>query len=430
MANAHLSGDGIGIPKNPTMTRAQAIEYICANPWPMLRPARKKGFVCPVCGSGTGKRGTGMDIAPRTSEIGHPRFICNACGAREGAAYHNRDALDLLRDSEHIGDFNALLRRACEVWGLPWPLARDGRRAPVRKGGRNGAAPGAGAFGSRPAAPSADQTDQSDYRAYLGRVAGEMARQLDILEGGRKGASPRLADFVAIRRLDPRLLRLYGIGYDAAWRHPSAPNAPASERIIIPIAPGAYKARALDIDAPHKKRYLQAGTRPPGTVFGGKIALSPRSYELSGGNQAAGRAVIATEGELNALAVTAAIGYEHERRDGADAWGLRCPAVAMGSTWDAAQLASWHGLHAKELAGAPWILVPDGDAAGRAAMETAARGLRDQGARVAVLGVCRDGEDPASVYVDDPGRLRGELCGAIAAAGGAAAWMQADKAIL
>ncbi|MBR5184737.1 MAG: hypothetical protein IKW19_00425, partial [Akkermansia sp.] len=44
-----------------------------------IRNARIRGYCCPNCSSGTGSRGTGMELFLTNTEIRHPRLKCFAC---------------------------------------------------------------------------------------------------------------------------------------------------------------------------------------------------------------------------------------------------------------------------------------------------------------------------------------------------------------
>ena len=44
-----------------------------------IRNARMRGYCCPNCSSGTGSRGTGMELFLTNTEIRHPRLKCFAC---------------------------------------------------------------------------------------------------------------------------------------------------------------------------------------------------------------------------------------------------------------------------------------------------------------------------------------------------------------
>ena len=60
------------------MTRAKALEYINAHPEYCLAPDKSgKGYVCPICGNGSGKDGDGLRRNPKAKS---PHFKCFRCG--------------------------------------------------------------------------------------------------------------------------------------------------------------------------------------------------------------------------------------------------------------------------------------------------------------------------------------------------------------
>ena len=60
-----------------------------------LEPASKAGYICPICGSGSGAKGTGLMRDPNGSDAWHPRFKCFACG-------FYGDALDLIGQTYNL----------------------------------------------------------------------------------------------------------------------------------------------------------------------------------------------------------------------------------------------------------------------------------------------------------------------------------------
>ena len=59
------------------MNISEAKEIIKQNYEAFLEPARKKGYICPVCGNGSGTNGTGIEINPKAGEP--VRFRCFVC---------------------------------------------------------------------------------------------------------------------------------------------------------------------------------------------------------------------------------------------------------------------------------------------------------------------------------------------------------------
>ncbi len=90
------------------MTRENAMEYIKQqSPEAFLSKARKRGFVCPVCGNGTGSSGDGIVKNPKDG-----RYHCFKCGQVAG------DIFDLIGAAFGIRDFNSQFNKALEIYNV------------------------------------------------------------------------------------------------------------------------------------------------------------------------------------------------------------------------------------------------------------------------------------------------------------------------
>ena len=87
------------------MERKAAVEYINRQaPDAFLERAKRRGFVCPACGNGTGRDGDGIVRNPKTG-----KYKCFKCGV-------GGDILDLIGiafDMEN--EFNACLKKGAEI---------------------------------------------------------------------------------------------------------------------------------------------------------------------------------------------------------------------------------------------------------------------------------------------------------------------------
>ena len=90
------------------MNRAEAKNYINNHPQEHLTKDKSgKGYICPVCGSGTGKTGTGI-----TTEDGI-HFTCWA------GCFSNADMIDIIALENGIsGNYNDKLEMACRVYNI------------------------------------------------------------------------------------------------------------------------------------------------------------------------------------------------------------------------------------------------------------------------------------------------------------------------
>lgn len=83
---------GDDIPKNvfirggdKTMTPIEATEYINNRPEQYLKRAKKSGYICPICGNGSGKNGTGMEENKNKPK----HFTCFKCNELKNATVVN-----------------------------------------------------------------------------------------------------------------------------------------------------------------------------------------------------------------------------------------------------------------------------------------------------------------------------------------------------
>lgn len=85
----------------------EKLNTIVNNPGYYLKPDRSgKGYICPICNSGTGKNGTGL-----TSKDGI-HFTCwRGC-------FSNKDILDIIGQEYGITDFKEKVKKACDIYGI------------------------------------------------------------------------------------------------------------------------------------------------------------------------------------------------------------------------------------------------------------------------------------------------------------------------
>lgn len=185
------------------MSREQAKQAVYDRFRAELTPDRSgKGWICPICGSGSGDKGTGI-----TEKDGSGHYTCwRGC-------YTNADAFDIIAKLHGIEPGTAqAMQAAYQRYGIeldPQSSApRNAKPQPDKK--------------AESAAPA--QVEQ-DYTAYFLQAA----KQLDNTNYHRG--------------ISKETLQRFGVGFDAAWVPPKAPNAPATPRLIIPTSRYSYLAR-------------------------------------------------------------------------------------------------------------------------------------------------------------------------------------------
>ena len=95
------------------MTRAEALDYINHNPegagW--RRDKSGKGYVCPLCGNGSGSEGDGLRLNPK-SKSNHPHYKCFRCNA-------SGDVMEFIAQEYGLQAGSAeAFSKAYEIYGL------------------------------------------------------------------------------------------------------------------------------------------------------------------------------------------------------------------------------------------------------------------------------------------------------------------------
>lgn len=261
-------------------------------------------YVCPLCGSGTGSHSTGAFSIKGTS---WKCFSCNEGG----------DIFDLIGKHEGITDYSEQLKRAGELFGI----SIDSYRA----------------------------TAQEDFREYQNQPKSEQYTHNNIhttdytqffLQANRD-----IEKTSYHRGLSIETLNRFKIGYVENWRHPKAPNAPASPRLIIPTSRESYLARDTRDQIPEEQKAYSKSKVGSIHLFNAKAL------------QTATKPIFIVEGELDALSIIE-VGGE---------------AVALGTTTKVKSLIE---LLKTNKPAQPLIIALDNDEAGEKAYKELSEGLR------------------------------------------------------
>lgn len=180
----------------------------------MITKKSKSGnYICPLCGSGTGKNGSGaFSIQPDGKSW--TCFKCNQHG----------DLLDLIGLKEGITDFNGRFDRACEIFNIQIDRLQG--------------ASGAGAAAHQ-AQGQRDQSEANDRSKAASAEAPGVDYTAIYLE-----ANKHLSETTYHRGISLETLNRFKVGFVPAWRHPKWPASfPLSPRLIIPTSAESYLAR-------------------------------------------------------------------------------------------------------------------------------------------------------------------------------------------
>lgn len=276
-------------------------------------------YVCPLCGSGTGKSGTGaFSIKNGTS---WKCFSCNAGG----------DIFDLYGAINGTTDHNEQLRGISEMYGIQVASYRSTAQEDFSPEYQNHVKNEQYTHNSihTTVYTQADPPQQTDYTDFF-LQAHKAVEQTDYWK--RRGLSKETVD-------------RFKLGYVAEWRHPKAPKAPASPRLIIPTSPYSYLARDTRETIPEEQRAYSKSKVGSIQLFN-KKAL-----------QTATKPIFIVEGELDALSIIE-VGGE---------------AVALGTTTKSKALIELLKAQAPAQA---LIIALDNDEAGQRASRELTEGLQ------------------------------------------------------
>lgn len=254
-------------------------------------------YVCPLCGSGTGTHGTGaFSIKDETS------WKCFACGK-------SGDIFDLIGEHERLPDYNDQLKRAGELFGITIDRCKNPAKEDFSP------------------APEYMTEAEVDYTSFFLQAAKDITKTSYH------------------RGLSLQTLNHFKIGYVENWKHPKAPNAPASPRLIIPTSKYSYLARDTRAELTDvQRKYSKSKV--------GKVRIFNKSALWE-----AQKPVFIVEGELDALSIID-VGGE---------------AVALGSTANKRALLT---MLESQRPNQPLIIALDNDTAGQKASEEIMEGLK------------------------------------------------------
>lgn len=274
-------------------------------------------YVCPLCGSGTGKSGTGaFSIKNGTS---WKCFSCNAGG----------DIFDLYGAINGTADHNEQLRGLSELYGVQVASYRSTAQEDFSPEYQN---------------PTKNEryTHNSIHTSVYTQAEAE--DYTDFFLQANKAVEQ--TDYWKKRGLSKETVDRFKLGYVAEWRHPKAPKAPTSPRLIIPTGKGSYLARDTREEVP-------AEQKPYSKSKVGSIQLFNKRAL-----QTATKPIFIVEGELDALSIIE-VGGE---------------AVALGTTTKSKALVELLKAQAPAQA---LIIALDNDEAGQRASRELTEGLQE-----------------------------------------------------
>lgn len=209
------------------MNREQAKEYLYAHAKDLLTPDKsRKGFICPICGSGGGSKGTGIT----TKDGAH--FTCWA------GCFTHSDIIDIIGQRDGLTEYREKLDAACReagiVVGEPCLHEENKTEQDTHKD-------------IHTSAYIQQQEAGTDYTAYYALCHSRIAE----------------TGYPAQRGLSAEVLERFNIGFDPGWKHPKVvaegKNPPATPRLIIPTSTSSYLARDTRDEIPeYQQQYSKS----------------------------------------------------------------------------------------------------------------------------------------------------------------------------
>lgn len=266
-------------------------------------------YVCPLCASGTGKNKSGaFSVYVRKQS-----FKCFSCGA-------GGDITDLYKQVNGTDEKTAV-KELCAMYGVSYPGAADqGEPAQPRT----------------PARPTPkaepEQEPEINFTDFINAAAEHIQE----------------TDYPQRRGLSEAIIKRFSLGYVQEWRHPKAPKAPASPRLIIPISAFSYLARdtreKLTPEQEGFKKQKVKGKEGATWIFYRKALNHPE------------QPIFIVEGEIDALSIM-------------EVGGLAC---GLGSI---ANIKQFLREAEERRPGKPLIICLDNDEPGQKAQDELAKGL-------------------------------------------------------
>lgn len=339
------------------MNREQAKEYLQSHGKDLLTPDKsRKGFICPICGSGDGAKGTGI-----TTKDG-VHFTCWA------GCFTHSDIIDIIGQRDGLTEYRDKLEAACREAGIALDAPSSYRRTTARED-----------FSEVEENQKQDRTEQ-DKHSDIHTITYTQQQEADYTAYYALCHS-RIAstDYPAQRGLSAEVLERFNIGFDPGWKHPKVvaegKNPPATPRLIIPTSASSYLARDTRAEIPEPQRQYSKSKV-------GKVHI----FNLDALEDAE-RPCFVVEGEIDALSIIEVGGN----------------ALALGSVSNAERLLKvLEGRKPKQ----PLIIAMDNDEAGNKAAKTLADGLEKQGLTFYRRNPCEGYKDANEALQKDRESLR------------------------
>ena len=226
------------------------LDYIHSHPEIYFtREARKGGYVCPICGNGSGEDGTGVKLI-RGQSFRYKCFKCDTSG----------DVINFYAAEHNLTNGEAL-REVCRLYGLEYTPRKFNKIVRLHR---------------KPIATTEKNVSNHQETQIIAN---------DIIIAA---SHLRETDYFAKRGISYETAEKYHCGYLEQWTHPTKRGEKKiypSPRVIIPTSAESYVARSTD---DNKVPKMKAGA---GNIFNLEVLKSSQQH------------VVVVEGEFDALSI-------------------------------------------------------------------------------------------------------------------------------
>lgn len=230
------------------MTREQARKFIVSRGFMCLQLDKsKKGYICPICKSGSGSNGTGITTKDKI------HFTCwRGC-------FTNADIIDIVGLKYGLTSYNDKLFKAAEIFKITIEKNNIGY----------------------------NKKNSSEVLKECSKTIEEETDYTDFF----LQANSNIKKTAYHRGLSLATLNRFNVGYVENWQHPKVPGAPVSPRLIIPTSQYSYLARDTRSDLTKgQKKYSKSKV--------GKVRIF--NFQVL---KTAQTPIFVVEGELDALSI-------------------------------------------------------------------------------------------------------------------------------
>lgn len=237
----------------------------------ILRPAKHNTFICDICGSGTGKNGTGITVG--TKDKTFLKCWNGCCSFNQGGDIINYYML--LNNIEFWPACKELADKM-NITLEPYKPQRQStkpNKALVSSETSN--------YTPKQTSPLNSRTEAENNKADYSKFFEKCNTALNV--PGNKGF-----EYMLKRGISLETCNKFNIGYCEAWKPPTVQNAPETSRVIIPNSSGSYLARATDETTPKQYQKQKTGKQ---SVFNSGVIASDQTV------------IFVVEGEIDAMSI-------------------------------------------------------------------------------------------------------------------------------